>query len=724
MKNVLLFVLTGIATGASASTDILNQGLPEGYIQMGDAIINTAPGSVTLVTEIGPDGSSSRLVKMPESEEQKAARARLLEDTQTFPLTVTNLPSANGGYETPASVYVMKSYDFYLMADYQSVSTFNVPQGVYNIQILYNDPDHSMVVFPNVEVSGPTNIESNIDMADKTVSFKIFMPDGQPMTLPVDNQPNIPFNTPKLVCHQSILVGGCCQWTHSITASIGGDESYKSFTLKSNFGEGSEAYWLALTYHNDFGNVGVSQTLDGAEVSQSMIVSNNVDDYYKVDVACEHTPIYAEKGMGNPIKYIGFNIYRADNNVRSGLGLSEVTPGDLYICSPLNDLDKLHTFTTIGDVDIWQQYGPKYGVNAPALANPDGQLYFYCTQEDSGYDKNLEPGYGKAPVNPWFSFPYSEEYVMGSTSATAVTIAKQAGTMDNPFYNYTIDSYYGNYSDRRACDVAVFEETGSLNGEPFDPTAYRNVYAWLSALATDGHQPGEVAITFTDNNILVDEINGSNVCTIQYNEANDDVIPPTVQRVMVKDAEGNPANKLANAQGALIAVAGGDFTPVTTNVNMGNYNSDFTTYDFSPATLKVEYSPNGLEDFEEIPMSEDVDKYVLAYGSYWEGSLEAVSKDSPNKWYDLRLTLSDAAGNSQVQTISPAFRIEQIAQDGISNVSEAKGSLFILNGSIVSSAGSRVKVYSISGMEMPNSNLPAGMYIAVSGNVRSRIIVK
>lgn len=723
MKN---FLLSALALAAISALTFANyQSLPGGYIQIGDAVVNAAPGSMTLVTEIGPDGaSSSHVFKMPETEAQKAARAAFLEGSTTYPLTITGHPSAHGGYEAPATVYVMKSYDFYLMSEDQAVSTFNVPEGIYNIQILYNDPDHSMVVFPNVEVTGPTNIDSNIDMADKTVSFKIYMPDGQLMTLPDDNHPDVPFNTPKLVCHQSVLVGGCCQWTHSITASIGGDESYKSFTLKSNFGEGSEAYWLALTYHNDYGNVGVSQTLDGADVAQSMIVSNNIDDYYKVEVPCVHTPIYAEKGMGNPIKYIGFNIYRADNHVRSGLGLSEVAPGDLYICSPLNDLDKLHTFTTIGDVDIWQQYGPKYGVNAPALGNPDGQLFFYCTQEESGYDKNLEPGYGKAPVNPWFSFPYSKEYVMGSTSAAAVTIAKPAGTVNNPFYNYTIDSYYGNFSDRRACDVAVFEESGSLNGEPFDPTEYRNVYAWLSALASDGHQPGEIEITFTDNNILVDEISGSNVCTISYNEANGDVVPPTVQRVMVKDAEGNPSIKLEETQGASIAVAGGDFTPVTTYVDMGNYNSDFTTYDYAPATLKAEYSPNGLDEFEEILMSEDIDKYVLAYGSYWEGSLESVSKESPNKWYDLRLTLTDAAGNTQVQTISPAFRIEQIAPDGILNISEAKGGLFVSNGSIVSSTGSPVRVFSISGMEMPNSNLPAGTYIAVSGNVRSKIIVR
>ncbi|MDE6007169.1 MAG: hypothetical protein K2G67_06415 [Muribaculaceae bacterium] len=725
MKTGFLFAVASMAITPFLFAS--NPILPDGFMQVGDAIINTAPGSMTLVTEIAPDGTtSSHMVTMPESEQQKEARAKFLEGQTTFPLTVTSHPSAHGGgYEYPSSVYVMKPYDFYLLTEDQAVSVFDVPAGVYNIQVLYNDPYHSMVVFPNVEVSGPTEIDSNIDMADKTVSLKIYMPDGELMTLPVDGQPEIPYNTPKLVCHQSVLVGGCCQWTHSITASIGGDETYKSFTLKSNFGEGSEAYWLALTYHNDFGNVGVSRTIDGADVTQSMIVANNVDDYYKVEVPCVHTPVYDDKGLNNPIKYINFGIYRPDNNVRSALGLSEVTPGDLYICSPLNDLDKLHTFTIVGDVDIWQQYGPKYGVNSPSLSHPDGNLYFYCTQEDSGYNKNMEPGYGKAPVNPYFSFPYNKDYVMGSTSAAAVTIAKPAGSAENPFYNYTVDSYYGNFGDRRAADVAIFEESGSLNGEPYDPKQYRNLFAWLSTLAADGHQPGQIDITFTDYNIRVDEIDGINVCKISYNEANDDVIPPTVQRVMLKDADGNPSIKFDKAADAILTVAGGDFTPVVTNVDMGNYNSDFTVYDYSPATLKAEYAPFGTDDFEEIPMAEDVDKYVIAYGSYWEGSLEnAVTRTSPNKWYDLRITLTDEAGNTQVQTISPAFMISEVNPGAVRNLSQSGTSLRAIDGSIVASDGSEVKVYSISGIEMTNANLPAGTYIAVSGALRSKLIIK
>ena len=55
------------------------------------------------------------------------------------------------------------------------------------------------------------------------------------------------------------------------------------------------------------------------------------------------------------------------------------------------------------------------------------------------------------------------------------------------------------------------------------------------------------------------------------------------------------------------------------------------------------------------------------YGHYFEGSLVEEKSSSSNGWYDIRITLTDESGNSQTQTISPAFRVEH-AQSSMATV--------------------------------------------------------
>ena len=46
------------------------------------------------------------------------------------------------------------------------------------------------------------------------------------------------------------------------------------------------------------------------------------------------------------------------------------------------------------------------------------------------------------------------------------------------------------------------------------------------------------------------------------------------------------------------------------------------------------------------------------FGHFWKSSLKDVEGKSENGWFKLRVTLTDAAGNSQEQTMWPAFYIK------------------------------------------------------------------
>ncbi|MCM1489823.1 MAG: hypothetical protein NC095_03215 [Muribaculum sp.] len=697
------------------------------FIKVGDALVNATPGSTTWVTQIDENGNvRSRLYSVPESEEMIRMRKAYVAGQTTYPLTIKGLPDSSGANAAPSSVFVMKDKYMYWKTEYQEVSTFDLPAGTYDIQVIYDDYYHSIVAIPNVELNGPIEKEVCLDMADKLVSFKMYLHDGNQVVLPTDGDPSAAYNIPAMTCLQSVMVNGSSQYTHSVTASIGGANSYKSFTLKSNFGEDTMPYWHALTYvSQDYGICGASVTADGATLSNGQLVENRPSDFMTLETSFEHTPIYDQLGGDNVSKGVTFNIYRPDGGVLAGLGIVANVPTEFHICAPDVDFDSYHSMAYLRDLDVNPKYGRKEGVHSPVMGTDmNGEMYYFCTQEDNPYDIGTKAWRDKAPYNPYFSYPYSNEYAMGSTSAYVATIGKYVDGV-NPYFNNTVAAYYGNYGDLRVVDGMYYEESAAYNGEPVDLSSFRTVNNWLASLASESHDNGEVAITYTDNNIRVADLDGSNVCTLTYTEGKDDVVPPTIQRLMISDANGNPTIYFDNAEEGKIMISGGDFTPKTTQgVDFGSYTENITTYDYAPAEISVEYAPYASDDFSIIEVKEDQEKYVQSYGGFWEGCFDGITKTSDNGWFDLKVTLTDASGNTQSQIISPAFYIKKSDTSGVMMAETAIGKLYVENGKVVSSSNSAVQVYSPSGKQLVNANLTPGIYIAVDKNQTKKIIVK
>ena len=108
--------------------------------------------------------------------------------------------------------------------------------------------------------------------------------------------------------------------------------------------------------------------------------------------------------------------------------------------------------------------------------------------------------------------------------------------------------------------------------------------------------------------------------------------------------------------------------------------------------------------------------FMPGYGYFFRGDLAAVSKASSNKWYDVRISLTDPSGNTNVQTISPAFRIENITE-GVETIGNEATSTF--------------EVYSLDGTcVMRNAHkdamqtLAKGIYIKRSHEKTEKIVVK
>ena len=63
----------------------------------------------------------------------------------------------------------------------------------------------------------------------------------------------------------------------------------------------------------------------------------------------------------------------------------------------------------------------------------------------------------------------------------------------------------------------------------------------------------------------------------------------------------------------------------------------------------------------------------LGWGYYYRASLKDVEGAGEKGWFDLRFSMADAAGNTHVQTVSPAFRIDDLVDTGISQLTNDNG---------------------------------------------------
>ena len=66
---------------------------------------------------------------------------------------------------------------------------------------------------------------------------------------------------------------------------------------------------------------------------------------------------------------------------------------------------------------------------------------------------------------------------------------------------------------------------------------------------------------------------------------------------------------------------------------------------------------------EEVP-----ENYWFTMGCFYTAPLASVSGQGLNGWFDMKIRVTDTAGNWQEQIISPAFRIDDLAYSSVATV--------------------------------------------------------
>lgn len=223
--------------------------------------------------------------------------------------------------------------------------------------------------------------------------------------------------------------------------------------------------------------------------------------------------------------------------------------------------------------------------------------------------------------------------------------------------------------------------------------------------------------TIDNTNFSLDGVKGRNYAEIHIAKTEADGLFPTMTGYAPRTATGEICNKFNDTKdNAVFSFTAGSFYHV---FDMETFRISFL---YTPLTeVKVEYAPYNTEEWQVFNVNEVEDKFFMpGWGAYYEGALSQIDRKALNGCFDVRISLADEAGNTQVQTISPAFVIESLS--GVERVSEKTEGIYVNGRDIIAPANAQV--YTISGQMSGHTQLEPGIYIVRSNGTNKKVIIK
>ena len=268
-----------------------------------------------------------------------------------------------------------------------------------------------------------------------------------------------------------------------------------------------------------------------------------------------------------------------------------------------------------------------------------------------------------------------------------------------------------------ACDLAdpmagrfTENEIKMLGGNACDLRVYRDDQVIHKGSAgvrsVDWSIAGTYKVKSFMKNVKIDEsIDGCNSTEMEWSSESGKGVP-TVTALRFRDKKGVHTDRFENSDGIAVEIMAAEF------FNAFEPDKWWYTGTNEVESVEAEWSPMGKEEWSSIEMTEDPDKfYMPGYGYYFKGEIDAMTAASENKWYDLRIKVTDPYGAWQQQVISPAFRVESIGQGGVSGIRDDEGD---------------VEIWTIDGtrIERNPESLGAGIYLIRKGTATTKRVVR
>ncbi len=242
-------------------------------------------------------------------------------------------------------------------------------------------------------------------------------------------------------------------------------------------------------------------------------------------------------------------------------------------------------------------------------------------------------------------------------------------------------SYTGRLDEMRNTDKSFMECTAELEGE----IIARNLDELNDYFSTNyASLHGSMKISLTDSNCEINGKTASNRAEVTINLDNADYFPPTLSMLQFRDEKEQITSSFVSGR---LSISASDI-----NFDAGQPNHYSTD---SPSSVVCEYAPTGSGDFKELELTMHTEFYEpQILGENFSASLSSAI-GAPG-WYDLRVTVTDDAGNTQMQTIGMAFELKE------SNLVDRIDA---------DNVGDTVEYYTIDGIRIDGDAVAPGLYV-------------
>lgn len=673
MRNITLFL--SLAVSAMTMTAALPTATPS----------VRGKQMATQVFEPGKKANVNKLLEHKISPKMKALTTAALRDAQKlYDVTVTfdgednwpNVAIYNSG------LYVESEPDF--EAKDGKTNTLRVPAGTYDVSINFWSQKFSAwgyLVKEQLEVNSDMSLSLSEKDVTELCTFYPTLKDGRKADVPV-----IDWETGELDSSNATAQfygldyiayrNGCEPFAAGIAQVGFQDESAGGFKFVCN--KLSDNYHLtALAFiQTNEGNIEVS--LSDVKLKDGIALGYNKDyvEYHAPEFF--HTPLYNKEGVERLNSLVEAVYWKDDYQLGVGGLYLEKTPKIEVAQQPMpdvssdykvavmfqnNDLDKTVEFEEDGEI---YRKNVQTGVKTLPSFYKDGKWnYVNRGHSECGNFSYQVPEQGEIveyPGHPRFSFTADEINGKLANSAPLLVTMQQINNYgDLTVRSACAQAYIGRYGEVRLADMYELSTVVNLDGKKvFDSADGIYLDEWLYNHNVEG-PTGVIDMTFENRNVIVDQtVEGSNIATLHYDENAADIIAPTPQMLQFRNKADEITERFDKAEDGVVELACADFVWHSFDEPADGYNHFFFTA--QPCELKVEASAYQKDSFKEVAMTEDPDLFFMpGFGYFYRGSLADVEANSANGWYDLRITVSDAAGNYLTQTLSPAFAIGEYA---------------------------------------------------------------
>ena len=575
---------------------------------------------------------------------------------------------------------------YYPVSQDDNSINFHIPKGQYDLMIRFDNGEAVYYVIKElVDVEDDMSLTFYPDLATNRIEVKNYAPNGDRIKLDVgywDEEGNrivvdkgnvIGYTTNTIVClkgKRRVFYGDSGHYYGLVSK----EESRYPQDIYVN--DVSDRY---LFVHNRMILITGESGLQEYYICQFStddvkcgVLENSPENYVLCEELYEVTPYgktHPGVGWAAGYQFMYNNEYSGEQFRTSGFGITDKTdewPVRIYVDMPYDNPrdSNAKSFLWSGAGFHTENVTQPWGGVEPTIPLMNGSPFKIV----NGKMEYINMHYSEFFQNPTndFVFPGREEFTYPASMKAGTygdNCPINAISVINYFNPWTESKtanvgnvYVGRYSETRWCDNPMTTLGLKFNGEEIE-----NPHEFQPDVE------GVFDVTMVNTNIEVDGLPGKNTTTVHFDLTQEDYTPPTIEMLQFKNSDSMITDRFEKGEDGTMVFTAAD-------IHFFMDSDGYSWYDYRPINVTVEYAPYNKDNWTEMAIEEVPELYnENGWGYYYQTSLKDVEGAGEKGWFDLRFSMADAAGNTHVQTVSPAFRIDDLVDTGISQLTNDNG---------------------------------------------------